>query len=68
MVTITSIIYALDVRAPNKQRTVIGRLGYTVRSEHGGELTTTPEDLRPGNILDRISVALEDEPQLRTTE
>ena len=33
---------------------------YGIRSEFGGELTVSAENLRPGNVLDRINSALED--------
>jgi hypothetical protein len=35
-------------------------LSYTVRSEFGGELSVSPESLRPGTVLDRINSALEE--------
>lgn len=36
-------------------------IAYEVRSEHGGELTVSPGNLRPGTILDRIAIAVEDD-------
>jgi len=34
---------------------------YVIRSEFGGEMIVPADQLRPGNALDRISVALEDD-------
>jgi len=39
-------------------------LAYVVKSELGGELTVRAADLRPGSVLDRISVALESDDEL----
>jgi hypothetical protein len=39
-------------------------LAYVVRSELGGELTVPAADLRPGSVLDRISIALESDDEL----
>ena len=39
-------------------------IAYVVRSEMGGELTVRAADLRPGSVLDRISVALESDDEL----
>ncbi len=60
LVTVTSINYELGSRVPGLGHSIIGCLGYVVRSEHGGELTALPEDLRPGTVLDRILIAIED--------
>jgi hypothetical protein len=36
-------------------------INYVIRSELGGTMTVGPRQLRPGNVLDRIAAALEDD-------
>jgi hypothetical protein len=61
LVTISENIWrvSLDRESVDGTRTVL--ISYKVRSAHGGELVVDPENLRSGNILDRISDAIEED-------
>ena len=67
--TVVSVIYDVPVAKPNTNPNTKPKvLAYTVRSSAGGELTVLPEDLRPGNILEHIKLALERDEELDALE
>jgi hypothetical protein len=59
-VTIAEVIYSASLDSSQKSCVVHRICAYKVRSEFGGELTVSPDSLRPGTVLDRINAALED--------
>jgi len=61
LVTITQVLYSMSLGTESSASPVHRVVGYRVRSETGGELTTSPDSLRPGNALDHIVTALEND-------
>jgi hypothetical protein len=59
IVKVTEVIFsvALGYKPTAANRSTV--VAYKVRSPHGGELTVSPGELRPGTALDRIIDALE---------
>lgn len=57
---IVEIIWGAYLNKLGRRTEPLKPIYYKIKTQHGGEFSAVPDDVRPGTILDRINVALED--------